>query len=126
MTANQRFGVAAGAVYVLAGLAGFAVTAGVGVAAPAGGLLLGVFEVNPLHNLVHLLVGAALTGGAVAGEAPSRTVNMAVGAGYLLVGVLGFFVVEQEALNVLALNTADNFLHLATGALAVGVAVYGT
>ena len=49
-----------GAVYVLVGLLGFAVTGGVGFIATEGGLLLGVFQVNPLHNIAHLLIGAAL------------------------------------------------------------------
>ena len=49
-----------GAVYILVGLLGFAVTGGVGFIATEGGLLLGIFEVNPLHNIAHLLIGAAL------------------------------------------------------------------
>ena len=49
-----------GAVYILVGLLGFAVTGGVGFLATEGGLLLGIFMVNPLHNVAHLLIGAAL------------------------------------------------------------------
>src|SRR4029453_8756991 len=49
-----------GAVYVLVGLLGFAVTGGVGFIATDGGLLLGIFQVNPLHNVAHILIGAAL------------------------------------------------------------------
>jgi hypothetical protein len=48
-----------GAVYVLVGLVGFAVTGFDGFAEPDGELLLGIFEINPLHNIVHLLIGAA-------------------------------------------------------------------
>ena len=58
-----------GAVYVLVGLLGFAVTGGVGFIATEGGLLLGIFEVNPLHNIAHLLIGAALL---IAGLASAR------------------------------------------------------
>ena len=46
-----------GAVYLLVGVAGFFVTGGVGVADTEGGKLLGLFEVNPLHNVVHLSIG---------------------------------------------------------------------
>ncbi len=49
-----------GAVYLLVGLLGVAVTGGVGFISTDGGLLLGIFEVNPLHNIAHLLIGAAL------------------------------------------------------------------
>lgn len=122
MTLNQRFGYVFGAVYVLVGLLGFAVTSGVGFASPDGANLI-VFEVNPLHNIVHLLVGGLLIGGARAGADPSRSVNMLVGAVYLLVGLLGFLLVGNDSLNILALNGADNGLHLvsAIAALAVGI-----
>jgi uncharacterized protein DUF4383 len=49
-----------GAVYLVVGVAGFFVTGGVGVADTEGSKLLGLFEVNPLHNVVHLAIGAAL------------------------------------------------------------------
>jgi hypothetical protein len=121
---NQIFGYAVGGVYILVGLLGFTVTGGVGFASPEGGLLLGIFEVNPLHNIVHLAIGAALVGGAAAGLGASRMVNTAIGAAYLLVGVLGVLVPEDAQANVLALNVADHVLHFATGAaaLAVGLA----
>ncbi len=35
---------------------------------------------------------------------------------YTVVGILGFFITDT-ALNILALNTADHFLHLATAAV---------
>ena len=52
-----------GAVYALVGLLGFFWTAGVPFAGPGNGssnLILGIFEVNPLHNVAHLLIGIAL------------------------------------------------------------------
>jgi hypothetical protein len=122
MTRNRQFGYAFGALYVLVGLVGFAVTGGVGFTA-TDGAMLGPFEVNPLHNVVHLLVGVALAGGAAAGAAASRTVNMAVGSVYLMVGVIGFFV-HDTGLNILALNVPDHFLHLVSGGLAAGVAAW--
>ena len=57
---NRLLGTIFGAVYLLVGLLGFAVTGGIGFLATKGGLLLGIFEVNPLHNIAHLLIGAAL------------------------------------------------------------------
>jgi len=109
-----------GAVYVLIGLLGFAVTGGVGFIATEGGLLLGVFQVNPLHNVAHLAIGAALLVAAFANVAAAKTVNTIVGGAYLLLGIVGFFLAGTAA-NILALNTADHFLHLASAIVLLGV-----
>jgi preprotein translocase subunit Sss1 len=117
---NRLVAVIFGAVYLLVGLLGFLVTAGVDFAATDGGLLLGIFEVNPLHNIVHLLIGAALLIGGLKSVRAAKTVNIVVGAVYLLVGIVGFFI-EGSALNILALNTADHFLHLVSALVLLGV-----
>ena len=109
-----------GAVYVLVGLLGFAVTGGVGFIATEGGLLLGVFEVNPLHNIAHLAIGAALLIAGLSNVAAAKAVNTTVGAAYLLLGIVGFFIADTAA-NILALNTADHFLHLASALVLLGV-----
>ena len=109
-----------GAVYILVGLLGFAVTGGVGFIATEGGLLLGIFEVNPLHNIAHLLIGAALLIAGLVSARAAKIVNIVVGATYLLLGIVGFFLVGT-ALNILALNTFDHFLHLASALVLLGV-----
>jgi len=111
-----------GAVYVLVGALGFAVTGGVDFIATEGGLLLGIFEVNPLHNIAHLLIGAALLIAGIAGVRAAKVVNATVGAAYLLLGLVGFFLVGTAA-NILALNVPDHFLHLGSALvlLAVGL-----
>ena len=109
-----------GAVYVLVGLLGFAVTGGVGFIATEGGLLLGIFQVNPLHNVAHLLIGAALLIAGLTSAVASKTVNIVVGGAYLLLGIVGFFLAGTAA-NILALNTADHFLHLASAIVLLGV-----
>ncbi len=109
-----------GAVYILVGLLGFAVTGGVGFIATEGGLLLGIFEVNPLHNIAHLLIGAALLIAGIVSARAAKIVNIVVGATYLLLGIVGFFLVGT-ALNILALNTFDHFLHLASAIVLLGV-----
>jgi hypothetical protein len=116
---NKLLGMTFGIVYLLVGLAGFAVTGGVGFAATDGNPLI-LFEVNPLHNIVHLLVGALLLGGALRGPRVAKGVNTLVGGVYLLVGLLGLFLVGSSA-NILALNGADNVLHFASAILLLGV-----
>jgi hypothetical protein len=109
-----------GAVYLLVGLLGFAVTGGVDFVATKGGLLLGIFEVNPLHNIAHLLIGAALLIAGLTRLSAARAVNITVGAVYLLLGIVGFFLVGTDA-NILALNTPDHFLHLVSAIVLLGV-----
>src|SRR5918995_5957471 len=120
---NRIVGVVFGAVYILVGLLGFAYTGGVSFIATEGGLLLGIFQVNPLHNIAHLLIGAALLIAGLKSVKAAKTVNVVVGATYLLLGIVGFFLVNTAA-NILALNTADHFLHLASALvlLATGIA----
>ena len=117
---NRIIGAIFGVVYLLVGLLGFAVTNGVGFIATEGGLLLGIFAVNPLHNIIHLLVGAALLIPALSSVRASKAINTTVGAVYLLLGIAGFFL-AGTALNILALNTADHFLHLASAIVLLGV-----
>ena len=115
---NRLLGYVLGIVFLLVGALGFAVTGGVGFAEQDGNTLLG-FEVNPLHNIVHLLVGAVLLLGATRGVAAARSANIAIGGTYLVVGIIGLFILDSSA-NILALNSADNVLHLVSAAALLG------
>ena len=117
---NRLVATVFGAVYLLVGLLGFAVTGGVGFIATDGGLLLGIFEVNPLHNIAHLLIGGALLVAGLANARAAKGVNTTVGAVYLLLGIVGFFL-TGTAVNILALNVPDHFLHLASAVVLLGV-----
>ncbi|MFF1876478.1 DUF4383 domain-containing protein [Leifsonia sp. NPDC058230] len=117
---NRLVATVFGAVYILVGLLGFAVTSGVGFVATSGGLLLGIFEVNPLHNIAHLLIGAVLLIAGLTRVGAAKAANTTVGAVYLLLGIIGFFLVGTGA-NILALNTPDHFLHLVSAIVLLGV-----
>ena len=117
---NRLVATVFGAVYLLVGLLGFAFTGGVGFVATQGGLILGIFEVNPLHNVAHLLIGAALLIAGLTRAAAAKAVNITVGAVYLLLGIVGFVLVGTGA-NILALNTPDHFLHLVSAIVLLGV-----
>ncbi|KGJ72874.1 hypothetical protein GY21_12555 [Cryobacterium roopkundense] len=117
---NRLIGTIFGAVYLLVGLLGFAYTGGVSFVATSGGLILGIFEVNPLHNVAHLLIGAALLIAGLSSVSAAKATNTTIGAVYLLLGIVGFFLVGTS-LNILALNTADHFLHLASAIVLLGV-----
>ena len=119
---NRLLGTVFGAVYILVGLLGFTVTNGVGFFATEGGLLLGLFEVNIFHNVAHILIGAALLLAGLSNVKASRAVNSTIGFAYLALGFAGLLLVGS-ALNILALNAADNVLHFASAVvlLAVGL-----
>ena len=116
-TPAQLFALAFGAVYLLIGIAGFFVTGFDNFAGETYNDELIIFPVNPLHNLVHLAIGAVWLGSAARHET-AKSVNMLIGIAYALVALLGFVGV----LNFLAVEdagSADNFLHLATALLAI-------
>ena len=102
---NKKVGVGFGLVYVLVGVVGFFVTGFNGFASMNGPLLLGIFMLNPLHNIVHVLVGAVLVAGGLASIKVSRRVNTTVGAVYLLVSAMGL-ALQASTANILALNRA--------------------
>jgi Domain of unknown function (DUF4383) len=115
-TPVQIFSLAFGILYVIAGLAGFLVTGFRGFAAAEGATLV-VFGLNPLHNIVHMLIGGAWIAASMS-ESSARVVSLAIGFTLGLVSVLGFV----GALRFLAIDNLadpDNFLHLVTAALAL-------
>lgn len=107
-----------GVVYVLIGVLGFIPGMAPG-GAPAGmesasGSLLGIFPINAVHNVVHLVIGAALLYGATSRDAAVGVLRI-VGVAYLVFGVLG--IVSPNGFGLLPLGGADIGLHLGTGAL---------
>jgi hypothetical protein len=99
-----------GVVLTLVGVAGFF----------SGGSLFG-FQVNALHNIVHLVTGLiGVWAGFTAGGVHSRAYNKWLGVVYIVVALLGFLA-PGLMLSILAINTADNFLHLVIGVVLAGV-----
>lgn len=117
----QNFALLVGVVLIAVGIVGFLVepSFAVGDSADRGTLLL--FDVNGWHNVVHILTGA-LAVAMAASAASARAYLLGFGAVYALVTVLGFVVGDGGLLlSVIPINTADNLLHLALAAAAIGV-----
>lgn len=119
---NRLAAVIFGAVFLLVGIFGLFV-AGDHIVSTEGGNILG-FEVNHLHNVVHIVIGAVLLSGGLKSIPMAKKANMTVGIVYLVVGILGLFIINT-AYNFLALNAADNWLHFITAGILLAVA-YGT
>ena len=102
-----------GAIYLAAGVLGFLPFLG-GSYSLTDHALLGIFQVNLLHNLVHIVIGIAGLA-AAASMANSRTFCQVVGVILLLLGVLGVFVAKPFGL--LDIGGLDIALHLVSGAV---------
>jgi len=106
-----------GTTYLAAGLGGFAITGFHGFASMEGPRLLGLFMINPMHNLVHLTLAAVwLLASRQHGSA--RIANLAIGTVLGLVTVLGFAHLLMF-LGIHTLGDPDNFLHLVSATLAL-------
>lgn len=84
--------------------------------------LLGIFGVNGVHNIIHLVSGII---GLVAGYNAPRSFNRWFGILYLAVFAVGMAALLGGVtliVDLVALNMADNLLHLgaAVGLLVVG------
>ena len=117
-TLNQKVALAFGAIYILVGILGFFFTDQF-IGEDTADTLLGIFGVNHLHNIVHLLIGVVLVGAGRAGDRQARSMNATIGAVYLLLGIVGWFL--KGDLNFVNLNAADHILHLLSGAVLFGV-----
>jgi hypothetical protein len=107
-----------GIVFIVVGCLGF-----VPAVAP-GGMLLGLFHVNPAHNAVHLLSGIVALACAFSGVAASRLYFKIFGVVYALVAVLGLVQGDTLLLGLIANNMHDVWLHflIAAAALYLGFA----
>lgn len=86
-------------------------------------MLLGIFQVSVLHNVVHLLF-------AVAGLLLARSWGTARlylifgGLIYLVLWIYGLATDDDHKSNLVPLNTADDWLHLALGVVMIGTAAF--
>ncbi len=121
-TVPEILALAFGAVYLLVGIVGFFVTGFDHFADNSQHeMLLGLFMINPLHNIAHILVG-------IAGLAMARTLAGARSYGWLLtVLYAALFVYGLIAVNAswdfLNINAGDNVLHLLTAVVGLAIAL---
>jgi hypothetical protein len=122
-TLEQNYSMIAGIIYLVGGIIGFWTT---GFSNPTelvpNRAFLGIFMLNPFHNIVHIAIGGLWLLGAFAlTAAGNEGLNIAIGGVYTLAAVIGFL----GYLQLLAISTTDpdNYLHLVTAAATL---IFGT
>ena len=116
-TPAQWYCLLAGLALLLAGVFGFisdsSFETGDGI---QGDLFLG-FEVNAIHNLIHIASGLVLLA-ASPKRASARAIALGFGLVYGLVAIIGL-IDGEDVLGLIPINSADNLLHIALAALGI-------
>jgi hypothetical protein len=117
-TLSQRVALIFGVVFILVAVLGFVSPGGMNMGVDTPHLLLGLFPVNLLHNVVHLLLGIW---GVLASRTwpAARTYCRIVGIIYLLLAVLGF--VAPDTFGFIPIGGYDIWLHAVLGLVLAGV-----
>ncbi|HET6745199.1 MAG TPA: DUF4383 domain-containing protein [Candidatus Limnocylindria bacterium] len=115
MGLNRTVAAIFGVVYLVAGVAGFITNT-----SP----LFGLFPVNMLHNIVHVVLGAILLWGMM-NAASAILANRWVGVLLLVLGVVGIFA-GTSLDDLVPLGGNDVFLHLGTGIVLLGASLMGS
>ena len=113
--ALKRFAQILGVVLILVGIVGLVL---------GDKVWLGILNVDIVEDIVHLATGGLLAyvGFSRMDLGAARSVVLALGVVYLLVGILGFFVPTLFGLIPNGYTVFDDLLHLALGALSLIVA----
>src|SRR5687768_5745297 len=95
-----------GFVFLLVGILGFV------PAATTHGHLLGIFHVNPVHNMIHIASGIVALFCGFQSVYASRQYFRIFGLIYGAVAILGFFHGDNPIFGIVANNMADTWLHV--------------
>lgn len=87
----------------------------------SNGLLLGIFEVNDMHNIVHIVSGVLAIMAATSLKY-TKLYFLIFGLVYTAVAILGF--VRNGDLMMMHTNMADNYLHLGIGIICILLGLY--
>ena len=116
-TVNRIVAFVIGILFLILGILGL-------ILHPTSGNIFG-FQVDLVHNLVHLVTGILGIGAAYTGQ--SRRFNQVFGIIYLVLGILGLFpglYFAGRLLGIMHVNGADNLLHLIVGIVASAVGFF--
>ena len=119
-TVPEILALAFGAIYLLVGIVGFFITGFDDFFEHTDETLL-IFDINPAHNVVHILIGVAglALGRTLAG---ARTYGWLLAVGYGAAFIYGLLAVGEDW-DFLNINGADNALHIATTLVGLVIAL---
>lgn len=109
----KRFAIIFGAILLVIGIAGFV------PALTPDGRIFGIFAVDAMHNVVHIVTGLAAIACAMASELAARTFFRIFGVVYGLIAVLGFMTGGDGQVMGMAMNMADHVLHVGIAAISL-------
>lgn len=115
----RRVAMVFGILFLLVGILGLVSFGGMSMAAdPTPAMVLGMFPVNLLHNIVHILFGVW---GLVAARsfAGAKLYAQVVGAIYLVLAICGFFI--PTTFGLMPIGGNDIWLHAVFGLVLAGV-----
>ncbi len=83
--------------------------------------VLGLFEVDTMHNIIHIVTGVVGIAAAASGVSYARLFLIVFGMLYAVVAVLGF-AMNGDILGIITTNRAEDYLYtaLALVSLAIG------
>lgn len=110
----KRAAIIFGIAFIAAGILGF-----IPGITTDDGHLLGLFQVDAVHNVVHLVSGAVALWAGYKSEHAAHVYFQVFGVVYLLVAILGLFFGDRPLLGIMAHNTADIVLHFLIAAIAL-------
>jgi len=113
----QWYCLLAGLSLLLAGIFGFISDASFDTGDGVQGDLFLAFEVNAIHNLIHVASGVVLLA-ASPRRASARVVALGFGLVYGLVAIIGL-IDGEDVLGLIPVNSADHLLHVALSALGI-------
>jgi hypothetical protein len=83
-------------------------------------MLLGIFHVDAVHNVVHILAGAVALWAAMSEDAKaSRMYFQVIGVVFAILALLGWFSGDNNVLGFLTNNMADAVLHTVIAVVAL-------
>lgn len=119
----QYLALAIGVIYLLIGILGFFVTGFDNFAGHEDGESLLGFDINPLHNIVHIVIGA-LGVAMWKTRAGARKYGWILAIVYGLTSIYGLAVVNNPDANFLNINGADNGLHILSTLAGLAIALW--
>ena len=111
----KKLSVLFGIVFLTIGLLGFVP----GITTDEG-LLLGIFKVDAIHNMIHILSGVAALVAGTRSEDYAQLYFRVFGVVYAVVALVGLMQ-SDTVLGLIDINAADNVLHIVLAVAILGI-----